>query len=195
VSGVEIELKFEVTGQASLDAEFRGFQALLADGMKKSLLEVNAKMQEALKEHIEQDVYYAYVPRVYERRSLNPGFGTPLSDLQANVGFSVTEVQMHEKGVGGQTRFQYKPTGQHANSVWSGTDGDALIGRLENKSPAYRWGNRKVPERPFWQNFVDEMVDGGKAEDFFVDGMNFYAPQLEVEAGGGVERESGDGDY
>lgn len=195
MSGVEIELKFDVTGQNSLDAEFRGFQALLASGMKKSLQEVNAQMQAALKEHIVQDVYHAYTPRVYERRSQNPGLGTPLSDLNANVGFSVTEVQIHEKGVGGQTRFLYKPTGDHANSAWSGTDGDALIGRIERKDPPYKWGNRKVPMRPFWQNFVDEMVDAGKAEEFFVDGMNFYAPQLEVEAGGGVERESSDGDY
>lgn len=211
---MEIELKFEVTGQNSLDAEFRSFQALLASGMKKSLQEVNAEMQKALQKHIETDVYKAYIPSEYERRSDNATLGKPLSDLEANVAFANTPVPLvTDKEIKGQTSFHYLPSGEHSVKRWSSTtpqayldkvrlhppiinvDGDELIRRIETMNPRYNWKRPDLRPRPFWQNFVDEMIDGGKAEEIFVDGMNFYASQLEVEAGGGVERESGDGDY
>jgi len=194
---VDIQLDFEVTGQDSLDAEFRGFKALLAMSMKKALEQVNTEMQEALKRHIERDVYAAsvYKPKVYKRRSEHSGMGAPLSDMKTNVGFSDTQASVEPQGVGAMTQFHFIPTGEHTVSKWHTADGNELIGRIEHKSPPYTWGNNSVPERPFWQNFVDEMVDEGEAAEMFERAMTLMAPTLELEADGSIIREPNDGTY
>lgn len=192
---MDIQPNFEVTGQNSLDAEFRRFKALLAMSMKKALEQTNADMQEALKRHIESDVYAAYKPLVYERRSENGGMGAPLSDLKTNVGFSDTQVSVEPQGVGAMTQFHFIPTGEHTVSRWHTADGNELIGRIERKNPPYTWGNNSVPERPFWQNFVDEMIDEGGAAEMFERAMTLIAPTLELEADGSIIREPNDGTY
>lgn len=197
MSGVEIELKFEITGQNSLDAEFRGFQALLAQGMKKSLQEVNKEMQQALQKQIETDVYDGlYYPTRYKRRSSNSTFGPQLTDMRTNIkDAETTSPIVGQNEITAETSFDYFPSGKHSVKKWSGPGGNELIGRIEKKSPPYNWGNDIVPERPFWQHFVESMVDGGEAERLFVEAINNAASLLEVEAGGSVERESGDGAY
>lgn len=191
-----IELRFEPKWDYGLDAEMTAFKALLAQSLKKALTEVNADMQDLLKKHIETDVYKAYKPKVYERRSKGTSLGTPLSNMQGNVAFEATEAQVAPQGVGAQTRFQYLPTGEHSVQAWSGTDGDALIGRIERKSPPYDWGNEKIPERPFLQNFFEELIEGGAAEDMLLKWLQLTGATLEVEpGGGGIVRELGDGEY
>lgn len=192
----EIELRFEPKWDYGLDAEMTAFKALLAQSLKKALTEVNADMQDLLKKHIETDVYKAYKPKVYERRSEDTSLGTPLSDMRGNVAFKVTEAQIAPQGVGAQTRFQYLPTGEHSVQAWSGTDGDALIGRIERKSPLYHWGESKIPERPFLQNFFEELIEGGAAEEMLLKWLQLTGATLEVEpGGGGIVREPGDGEY
>ena len=192
-----IELQFSSKWDYSFEADITGFKGLLAKALKETLQDVNADMQETLKKHIDADVYShsVYVPKVYQRRSENSGLGTPLNDLKANVGFEFTEAQVHEKGVGAQTRFQYLPTGEHVVRSWSGTDGDALISRIEKKEPPYNWGNNKVPKRPFWKNTVDELIEGGAAASSFDRWMQIHGGVLEYEPGAVAEREPGDGEY
>ena len=81
-------------------------------------------------------------------------------------------------------------------SEFNKVDGDDLIGRIEKHDPEYNWLPKKgkqIPNRPFWQNFVDEMVDDAELERFFVNAMKTQG--FEIEIGCGVERETSDGKY
>ena len=73
--------------------------------------------------------------------------------------------------------------------------GDDLIGRIENWNPRYSYPPRRkrLPARPFWRNFVSEMVDDGMAEHFFARAMREQGD--DVIEDGSIVRESGDGDY
>lgn len=205
----DIELRFESKWDYSFDAEMTAFKALLAKTIKKALKEVNVDMQDVLKKHIEKDVYdpSVYYPDEYVRRSENPGLGTPLSNLKANVLSPVTEADVINDTVAANTRFQYMPTGEHSVPKWSSAakqdnpnfpknlDGNELIRRIETKNPRYNWGQHKVPKRPFWQNTVDELIEGGAAADSFDRWMTQYGGTLEYEGGSTAVREPGDGEY
>ena len=69
-------------------------------------------------------------------------------------------------------------------------DGDDLINRIEKKDPEYNW-RRKPPKRPFFRNFVEEMLDG-RAEETLVRAMNGADPTLGMAADMGVIREEDD---
>lgn len=182
----ELVLDINVSGEESIDADFKAFQKELISSVEKAMDDVGADMIEALKKHIETDVYKAYPnPKEYERRSKNSELGRALNDMKANT-------TVYNKGAG--VSLEYKPTGEHENSAWHTADGDDLIGRIEKKNPPYfKKAQGMVPERPFWQNFVNEMIEGEELERFFVSAMLMRG--VEIEESGGVVRESGDGDY
>lgn len=202
-----IELQFSSKWDYSFKADITGFKGLLAKALKETLQDVSADMQETLKKHIDADVYEKYYPSEYRRRSKNADLGRPLNDLKANVFSPVTEADVINTTVFGQTRFQYLPTGEHTVKKWSSAavqnnpnfpinvDGNALISRIEKKEPPYNWGNNKVPKRPFWKNTVDELIDGGAAASSFDRWMQIHGGVLEYEPGAVAEWEPGDGEY
>ena len=71
-------------------------------------------------------------------------------------------------------------------------NGDALIGRIEHLNPDYNWTHHP-PARPFFENFVTEMVDDGRAEEKLVWAMNQQDRGLEIEANGCTGREGDEG--
>lgn len=180
-----MELNVTVSGLESIDNDWKAFQADFTEKLRKAMDDVGADMLDALKKHIISDVYGAYRPKTYQRRSKDESLGTPLSDMAKNA-------TVYNKGAG--VTLDYSPTGAHANENWHTADGNDLIGRIEKKSPPYfQKAQNKVPERPFWQNFVNEMVDQGELERYFAAAM---AMQGEiVETGGAVTREPQDGEY
>lgn len=180
-----MELTVRVSGLESIDEDFKAFQAELSAAVRGAMDDVGERMKDALRRHIEQDVYEAYTPEVYQRRSENLLLGTPLNNMDANA-----YVWNHGAGL----TLDYLPTGEHETRKWSGADGDALVGRIEKKSPPYNWGDEKVPARPFFQNFVDEMTAQGELGRFFVEAMRAQGIVVEDD-GAGVARESGDGEY
>ncbi len=188
-----IELSVQPKWTEAFDADIKSFKENLKDAMEKALESVNSEMQDTLARHIESDVYAEYKQKTYKRRSEDPTLGTPLSDMKGNVQSPVTQMQMHEMGVAGQTRFQYLPTGEHSYKPWHSADGNQLIGRIENLDPPYRWGN--VPKRQFWQNFIAELTEQGAAAEMFERAMQIYGAALELEPDGQIEREAGDGEY
>lgn len=201
----EIVLNIEASGEGTLDDDLKAVMGEIGAAIKKSMDDVGADMADALKRHIDNDVYRKsiYNPKEYKRRSESNGLGTPLNEMGdlSPTGTGNATVYNH----GGGLTFEYKPTGEHANSRWSSSatqsgsirnvDGDELIGRIEKKTPSYNWGNNKVPPRPFWQNFVDEMVDDGELERFFVAAMRFHNKDLNIEESSGVIRDANDGNY
>ena len=172
------------------------------------------EMNEALEYHIEEDVYKKYEPKVYPRRSENPGFGISLNDIERNV---ILTVKAAEGGT--QITFNYRPSGSHSGTFgditadervltkWGVTadapikpkpvHGDDLVRRIET-GKGYDWkppkrGKTFTQPRPFWANFVEEMIDGGG----FAGAAKraFKAEGITLEGDVSVERETGDGNY
>ena len=142
--------------------------------------------RDTLKKHIDEDVYDAYEPVVYMRRSKKAEYGISLG-AQVYMDAYTRTIPPASIRAGGKlgftARIWYHPDGSHKVNRWSShpnteipswinnVDDSELISRIEKKSPAYNWGQGKVPPRPFWQQFVDEMVDGGEFEKSFVNAM------------------------
>lgn len=167
-SGLEEDL-------AALEAEvknaFRASRQTLADDMRA-----------CLQDHIEVEVYGAFQPTEYVRRGGKGG----LYDMKASA-----TVHSDERDGGMNLTFLYQPSGAtdgEGNEIEPHLDGDDLINRIEKRAPDYNW-RRKPEARPFFRNFVEEMLSG-RAEDTLVRAMNAASPTLEVIADGDVTRES-----
>lgn len=167
---------FKLTGADSINKEYKAFNTKVYKGVQSGLTAVGSELTKQLQKHIQTEVYDAYTPQSYMRR-IDYGGGTPIispknMDLQLNK-MSLT--------------FSYEPSGRNTrypNSKF--VDGDDLINAIENSD--YTWkGTEHIPERHFWNNFVDDMVGAsGQAERIFVKGMNTYQPDLQVKADGNM---------
>lgn len=167
---------FKLQGADSISKEYKAFNTKIYKGVQAGLTAVGSELTKQLQKHIQTDVYDAYTPQSYMRR-IDYGGGTPIispknMDLQLNK-MSLT--------------FSYEPSGRNTrypNSDY--VDGDELINAIENSD--YTWkGTENIPERHFWNNFVDDMVGAsGQAEKIFVKGMNAYQPDLQVKADGNM---------
>lgn len=171
--------------------KFSGFEADLAalemqvkNAFRASRKALADDMRECLQDHIEVEVYDAFQPTEYVRREGNGG----LYDMKASA-----TVYSDERDGGMNLTLLYQPSGAtdgEGNEIEPHVDGDDLINRIEKRNPPYNW-RRKPDARPFFRNFVEEMI-GGRAEKTMVYGMNAADPTLNVAADGGVERESDD---
>lgn len=164
----------------------------VADAVEKALN--NAKPH--LKDRIEKDVYKVYSPTVYKRRSDDQSLGVSLAAQAIAEPYS-SVIKPGGGNVNGTlqitSRLYYNPQGNHKRKKWHTADYYDLIGRIEKKDPPYTWGQAQVPERPFWQNFVDEMVGGGELEKLFVDAMKSAEPT--IVADGDITEDSTDRNY
>lgn len=187
-------LAFEWSGLNSIDADVKLHKETINNIIPPSLGIVGAEMKEALKRHIESDFYAAYSPKSYPRRKDSPNYGTPLN----------SDANIHVFVQGSALSFGYFPDGSHTGIVadslnWKdyserrgiggGTaplvpypvHGDELIQRLQNAR--YNWAT-SAPPRPFWNNFVNDMMSGGiintlKAA-FFNSGYSLIAENNEL---------------
>ena len=192
----------QFTGIDDFDAQLRAFLNTLISEIADAEESALSEAQESLKKHIVEDVYQAYSPTVYKRRSNNNGLGTPLSDLNA---YSQT-IPPAGGNVNGKlmvtSRLYYNPKGAHQVKKWSSgasnkkgivnVDDNQLISRIEKKDPAYNWGNDAVPPRPFWQNFINEMVTNKELENAFVWAMS---TKEDIVADGNIVEDPHDRDY
>lgn len=150
---------------------------------------LQADMKSCLSEHITADVYEAYEPEAYVRREDNGG----LIDMRKNTS---TSLQPQEIGGSVVIQINYEPNGDSdgdGNRTDSHVDGDDLIGRIEKRDPDYNWNRVRSPgDRPFFRNFVEEMIEGHRAENTLVSAMNAADPSLGAVAGDGLVRENED---
>lgn len=155
---ININVKIE-----GLDEEIKDEIAKIEKDIPIALEGVGSGMIRDLQEHIQQDWYEPWQPKVYKRRTDNPSLGTPLgSDKNMSV-----YVDKFTKSLG----FVYDPTGWHEIGILHNgwyppeegfrRDGNELIesiqtGRLEGGPPP----------RPFWNNFVEEQKNEKIIENF-----------------------------
>ncbi len=175
-----------------LVGQFSGFEKDMAalkkqvkDAFRASRKALADDMRLCLQDHVEADVYDKFQPAEYVRRREDGG----LADMQASA-----TVYSDERDGGMNLTLLYQPSGAadgEGEPVDPHVDGDDLINRIEKKDPEYNW-RRKPPKRPFFSNFVQEMVDSGRAEETLVRAMNGADPTLELAADMGVIREEDD---
>lgn len=178
---MEINLNGSGTPEEELTAFLRyGFSRALSEAIN----DVGADMQDSLARHIETDVYAKYPnPSMYERRKMDGGLVAQAMKAKIYNG-------------GNRIAIEYKPDGMHPTVAgWHKVDADDLVGRIEKHSPEYNWlpKKRKIPNRPFWQKFVDEMVNDGMAEYFLANALR--RRDFDVVEDGDVVREPTDGAY
>lgn len=172
--------------------KFSGFEADLAtlekqvkDAFRASRQQLADDMRLCLQDHVEYDVYSKFQPIEYVRRGESGG----LADMKSSA-----TVYSDERDGGMNLTLLYHPSGAtdgEGNDIDPHVDGDDLINRIEKKDPEYNW-RRKPPKRLFFSNFVQEMVDGGRAEETLVRAMNGADPTLEMAEDAGMIREEED---
>lgn len=153
---------------------FRASRQALADDMRL-----------CLQDHVEYDVYSKFQPIEYVRRGESGG----LADMKVSA-----TVYSDERDGGMNLTLLYQPSGAtdgEGHDIDPHVDGDDLINRIEKKDPEYNW-RRKPPKRPFFSNFVQEMTDGGRAEETLVRAMNAAEPSLGLTENAGMIREDDD---
>ena len=211
----EIVLDIKIESEESLDDDLKEFKNVLMSYAMTALFSVQDAMFNSLHEHINKDVYDVYHPTDYPRRKDNPQFGTPLDDV-LNYGsligpfnkiYASGDFSLH----GG---ISYDPRGEHCGTT-ADLDPDSKYYDADNPKPlkpnpvhendlirrietgeGYDW---KVPKvvykgRPFWQNFVKEMIEGGQIAVAFRYDMISHGVDVEMTYDE-VEREPQDGDY
>ena len=169
----------------------------IANEIGAALTSVMEHSRDILKRHIDEDVYdhSIYTPKVYKRRSENEGMGVSLAEQTQEKPYTQVIAPALGKQANGfwvQSRLWFHPSGEHKYKKWNTANDSELMGRIEKKDPEYSWGQNEVPQRPFWQRFVDEMVDGGELEKSFVDAMS--ANEI-IEADGSVIEDPHDRTY
>lgn len=167
---------FKLTGADSIKKEYKAFNTKVYKGVQAGLTAVGSELTKQLQKHIQTDVYDAYTPQSYMRR-IDYGGGTPIISAK-NMDLQLNKMSL---------TFSYEPSGRNTrypNSKF--VDGDKLINAIENSD--YTWkGTEHIPERHFWNNFVDDMVGvSGQAERVFVKGMNTAQPDLQVKTDGNM---------
>ena len=175
-----------MTGSFSgLEEDMAALEAEVKNAFRASRKALADDMRACLQDHIEVEVYNAFQPTEYVRREGSGG----LYDMKASA-----TVSSDERDGGMNLTFLYQPSGAtdgEGNDVPDAVSGDDLVNRIEKKDPEYDW-KRKPKKRPFFRNFVREMIEGNRAEETLVRAMNAASPTLEITADGDMIRESED---
>ena len=180
--------QFIVSGLESIDEDMKELETKLKNDIAQAMPQVGQVMKDTLKEHIESDVYAAYDPKAYPRRSEFPQFGTALNNIDAT-----TVVETGSDMVA----LEYSPSGEHTGTrrdllppynknsskpiIENPASGDQLIRRIES-GDGYDFGF--AMERPFFQNFTEEMIEGGKATETLINAINLIDPDAGAEMDG-----------
>ena len=193
----EFGVKIEASGFEEAEREARlVFSAAKARELSNA---VYADMKEALEIHIRSDVYKAYDPKQYKRRSDDPRRGISLAESVVDDRYT-KQIGPFDYTIGyAVAGLSYEPTGEHTETWrWSDTSGDELIGRIERKDPPYNWEPKKgpkIPERPFWQLFVEEMIEGGRFARVVEEELKRMGIAEPTDHITGVIRDDADGNY
>ena len=172
-------LSFNVRGADSIEKEYKAFNTKVYHAMQEGLTAVGSELTKQLQAHVQTDVYDAYTPKDYMRRLGSGGL----------IDSRYMKTSQHQMSVD----LTYEPSGY--NPQYDGEDyvsGDELINAIETST--YTWqGTEDIPERHFWNNFVEEAVGAnGWTERVLVQAMNQAEKDLDVVADGRIERDGND---
>ena len=190
----ELEYTIQVTGLETIDQDWQKIYEEIKDQLQTSSYFLMDSMTDVLTKHINEDVYDVYNPKRYERRKDDPSLGTPLNSQKNMTGIG-PETSSSSIGIEVRTGLEYHPTGEHDVMEWHTADDDELIGRIENSYPPYDWPKGVPKRRLFWQNFVEEMIEGGVLESSFMSAMAAQGVTDLTATNNTVDRDANDGHY
>ncbi len=179
---------FKIEGVESIQRDYEAFERDVSRATEYGLRALASELTPALQRHVQRDVYAAYTPELYQRRFNHPQYGRSLFS-EKNMSWNLVHRSGGQRGV----EFTYEPSGQntHYPTSYYYADADSLITVLQSDN-GYLWlKNGGIGEkRPFWNNFVDEVVKEG--DKWFVQGFNEYDPELQAVSDGSLVREVDD---
>lgn len=170
---------FKLTGADSISKDYKAFNTKVYSAIQAGLTAVGSELTKQLQRNIQQDVYAAYTPKSYIRRGVSGG-------LIDSKYIKTSQRQM-------SVELRYEPSGYNPRYPTSKyVDGDDLINAIENSD--YSWeGTNGIPERHFWNKFVDEAVGAhGWTEQVLVQSMNQAKPDLQVKKDGKIQTDEQD---
>lgn len=168
--------------EAEVDAEMRGLTGVFLVALDGVISET----KDRLKQHVQKDVYDQWTPTEYIRREKNGG----IIDIDGSSRINGPYPDTKGKNFAAGFELRYMPGGE--SEQWrEPASGNALIGRIESGT-GYEWREHPGP-RPFWTNFVNEMIE----QNEFGDAVRRELVMLGINVEGFPEtvRGSGDGDY
>lgn len=176
-------MKVTVEGIDSIDKNFDAVMKEIDNAVNYGLEVVGTEMRGSLQVHIMDDVYEQYEPEVYLRRVDYPEYGVSMMD-SSNIEEQIENGRLH---------FSYAFSG--VNTAFEGApyykQSDKIIKAIQD-GVNYSW-DVDIEPRPFWDNFVADMIDKGMAEQYLVKAMNYYDDRLQVKGDGKVIKDGNDG--
>lgn len=150
-----------------VESDFKAIEKSIKAAIELAIPQLEKPLKDALRTYIETYVYDAYEPKVYERRSDYPSYGTPLSDVDENTTVTYTADEIS---------LDYWPSGRHyGNPEWGERSGNELIYWIEDE---HTIGNSHIPARPFWTNFEEDVEES--AEALLVGYMGEVAADIDI---------------
>lgn len=179
---------FKVQGIESIQEDYDEFNRKVSRATEYGLKALASELTPALQRHIQSDVYAAYTPKQYQRRYVYPQYGRSIYS-EKNMSWNLVNRSGGQRSV----EFTYEPNGRNTHYPNSDyfVDGDSLITVLQ-EDRGYLWlkSGSIGKERPFWRNFVDEVVQSG--DQWFVAGFNRFDPSIQTKSDGKLVSQTND---
>lgn len=157
--------KVEVSGLDSLDKDYEEQLQTIGKAIPAGLSVVGNEMAAALQRHVKNDVYAAYKPKSYKRT----GEMGDISNMTSTIDKSSNTLA-----------FEYRFGTESARPYFKGSD--QVIAAVQDSDYLWNVGNREIPERPFWDNFFNELFSDNRVDEYFASGMNQSTPSLRATA-------------
>lgn len=157
--------KVEVSGLDSLDKDYEEQLQTIDKAIPAGLSVVGNEMAAALQRHVKNDVYAAYKPKSYKRTG-------EMGDI-SNTTSTIDKAS-------NTLAFEYRFGTESARPYFK--DSDQVIAAVQDSDYLWNVGNREIPERPFWDNFFNELFSDNRVDEYFASGMNQSTPSLRATA-------------
>lgn len=157
--------RVEVSGLDSLDKDYEEQLQTIDKAIPAGLSVVGNEMAAALQRHVKNDVYAAYKPKSYKRT----GEMGDISNMTSTIDKSSNTLA-----------FEYRFGTESARPYFK--DSDQVIAAVQDSDYLWNVGNREIPERPFWDNFFNELFSDNRVDEYFASGMNQSTPSLRTTA-------------
>lgn len=157
--------RVEVSGIDSLDKDYEEQLQTIGKAIPAGLSVVGNEMAAALQRHVKNDVYAAYKPKSYKRT----GEMGDISNMTSTIDKASNTLA-----------FEYRFGTESARPYFK--DSDQVIAAVQDSDYLWNVGNREIPERPFWDNFFNELFSDNRVDEYFASGMNQSTPSLRATA-------------
>lgn len=173
--------KFSIKEEETLEDDLKKMLPKIQKAIGVGLKVVQSDMQDCLQDWVQYEVYDGYNPTEYQRRGYNGGMIADNSMMGIIRGNSLTFSYWFS---GYNEAYPYSPRYYTA---------DEIIKTIQSGNN-YLWNvqGKDIPERPFWDDFLNEQINKGRAEITLARAMRNYDNELNVQADGNISDDGKD---